>query len=304
MTLIILLLVLVIERVGLNSDAWQASRYVNWYTAKFGNKVKADDSTGLLFFVLAPAVVVGVLLFVFDSRLLDFIVGLLVMGVCVGHYPVRSLYRQYLNAQERKDEEAMAIIHQQLSNKRSVDDVTDSIGETLIWNNFKFYAAPIFFFVVLGIPGVIFYTTLLFLTESETPYQTQSATAHEKAASEDSTTEESTSEDSDQSDTESEPSAHQDTLAKWLEWAHFVPARLVSVGFMFVGHFGSGLDAWLRTAGDIKKSPRHILTDIANAAEGIAPSSQNAEIMVRLAKRNMVLFLVVVALLTLYGQIV
>ena len=299
MTLIILLLVLVIERVGLNSDAWQASRYVNWYTAKFGNKVKADDSTGLLFFVLAPAVVVGVLLFVFDSRLLDFIVGLLVMGVCVGHYPVRSLYRQYLNAQERKDEEAMAIIHQQLSNKRSVDDVSDSIGETLIWNNFKFYAAPIFFFVVLGIPGVIFYTTLLFLTESETPYQKQSATTHEKAASEESATEES-----HPLDIESEPSAHQDTLAKWLEWAHFVPARLVSVGFMFVGHFGSGLDAWLRTAGDIKKSPRSILTDIANAAEGIAPSNQNAEIMVRLAKRNMVLFLVVVALLTLYGQIV
>lgn len=342
MTLIILLLVLIIERVGLNSDSWQANRYVDWYASKYGDKVKEKDNTGLLFFVLAPAVIIGVLLFILDSRLLDFIVGLLVMGVCVGHYPVRNLYRQYLNAQQRNDAEAMAIVHQQLSNKESADDTKDTIGETLIWNNFKFYAAPIFFFVVLGVPGVVFYTTLLFLTIKEAPVDKandltklnedmmeESSDAESEGSSEDNTSQHALT-------------AHQSTLNKWLEWAHFVPARLVSIGFMFVGHFGSGLDAWLRLAGDIKKPARQIINNIAMAAEGNPVSSaqtapenntaqdissadsthsqdeaephinatqnnelhHNAEIMVRLAKRNMVLFLVVVALLTLYGQIV
>lgn len=282
MTLIVLLLVLLVERVGLNSNSWQADRYVGWYTNKYANKVKDDDSLSLLFFILIPAIVVGVVLFVLDSRLLDFIVSLLVLGVCIGHYPIRNLYRQYLNAKERNDEEAMAILHQNLSNKNSPDDVNDTIGETLLWANFKFYAAPIFYYVVLGVPGVIFYTTLLFVTDEE------------------------------------KMEDHTSKLKTWQEWAFFVPARLVSLGFMFVGHFGSGLDAWLRLAGAVERPSREVLTEVAMAAEGQTKANDdseqnpeqnldrihNAELMVRLAKRNMVLFLVVVALLTLYGQIV
>ncbi len=41
----------------------------------------------------------------------------------------------------------------------------ETLGETLIWINFRYYAVPIFYFVLLGISGVVLYSTLLYLVE-------------------------------------------------------------------------------------------------------------------------------------------
>ena len=92
----------------------------------------------------------------------------------------------------------------------------------------------------------------------------------------------------------------------WLEWLFWVPSRFVSLGFMIVGHFSNGLETWLKYAVDYSKSARQMLCRVALKSEQYTEQLErnNAEHMVKLTKRNMVLFLVVVALLTLYGQIV
>jgi len=293
MTLILLLMVLLVERVALQSLPWHATRYLKWYSKKYSHKIKDNDTFSLLLFLVAPAVAVGIFLFIFDSRLIDFVVSLFVLAICIGHYPLRKYYRQFLNAQQRKDTEAASILHYKLMGELleneeaespdfdSAENKNESVGETLVWINLQYYAAPIFFYVVLGVPGIILYTTVLYIAEGKFI--------------------DSLNDDSNQA-----------TASKWLEWLLWVPARLVSVGYMFVGHFGRGLEAWLKYSANLSKSSKFVVTQVALAAEGLEKSkadieavdADNAEKMVRLAKRNMVLFLVVVALLTLYGQIV
>lgn len=297
MTLIILLLVLVMERVALQSARWQVSHYLTGYCRWSVAKMEAQASSVWPVFVIAvlPAVAIGLFVSWLDSLLLEFVFSLLVIALCIGEPNVRRLYRQYLNAKSRGDEQAQAILHDQLANScqgftsadtaqdhdqqvqqaQALNQQTESIGETLIWINFRYYAAPIFYFVVLGLPGIVFYTCTMYLAQ------------HSKAQGMFS-------------------QSQQQALFTWLEWLYWLPSRLVSLGFMIVGHFSNGLETWLHYAADFSKPAREMLCQVALKSEqyGEQPTKENAEHMVKLTKRNMVLFLVVVALLTLYGQLV
>lgn len=297
MTLIILLIVLVVERVALQSDKWQAPHYIKMYSnfavSKL-NKTKSSTAATLIL-VAVPAVVFAVILSLLDSNLLDFIIGLVVVAICVGNPNARLWYRQYLNALGREDEEAQSIIQckltdscedlvleksngdheEQVEQAKQLNNDRETLGETLIWINFRYYAAPIFYFVLFGVPGIVFYTTVLYLCEQS------------------------------KKDLEFEASQQQ-TMFKWLEWLFWVPSRFVSLGFMVVGHFSNGLETWLKYAANFSKSGREMLCKVALKSEqyGEEFTRNNAQHMVKLTKRNMVLFLVMVALLTLYGQIV
>ena len=81
-----------------------------------------------------------------------------------------------------------------------------NFGQILIWNNFKYYAAPIFYYVIFGVPGVVFFVTLLYLVESQQLNRQIENLDYLKGA--------------------------QKTLETWLEWAFWLPSRLVAVGFM------------------------------------------------------------------------
>lgn len=297
MTLIILLIVLVVERVALQSDRWQASYYISKYSdfifPKFSQHKPSTWSA--LIIVATPAVVLGMLLFLLDSNLLDFLLGLAIVAICIGNPNARLLYRQYLNALGRKDEEAQSIIQckltdsceglveeksegdheEQVEEAKKLNNGRETLGETLIWINFRYYAAPIFYFVLFGIPGLVFYSTLLYIAEYSKTHDVLTA-------------------------------AQQKRIFRWLEWLFWIPSRFVSLGFMVVGHFSNGLETWLKYATDFSKSGREMLCKVALKSEqyGDELVRSNAQHMVKLTKRNMVLFLVVVALLTLYGQIV
>ena len=297
MTLIILLLVLVVERVALQSSAWQLPHYLtgycNWLLPKL--KQTPNSSWSALVFVALPAAMMGFTLWFFDSALVDFLLGLFTVAICIGNPGARLLYRQYLNALGRDDKEAQSILQcqltdscegfveqsreqdheQQVEQAKEQEQNRETLGETLIWINFRYYAAPIFYFVLLGLPGIVFYTSLLYLCEHSKQHHVLSQ-------------------------------RQQQTLFTWLEWLYWLPSRFVSLGFMIVGHFSNGLETWLKYAADFSKPAREMLCKVAIKSEqyGEALNRDNAQHMVKLTKRNMVLFLVVVALLTLYGQIV
>jgi len=305
MTLIVLLLVLVTERVGLHASHWQVQTYLNYYISivlpKF-SQVKASKIS-LLLFIAAPAVILYLILHLFDSGLISFIVSLLILAICIGNPQSRALYRQYLNAVSRDDKEAQAILHSKLAQTPTIlenigadtEDDTDAdnstddevienkpetLGETLIWINFRYYAVPIFYFVLLGIAGVVLYSTLLYLVEFkgiDKSEELENCEAH-----------------------------NQKELALWLEWSYWLPSRLVSLGFMVVGNFTNGLETWLKYAVNFSKSSKEMLCQVALASEKYTnfENGHNAEHMVKLTKRNMGLFLVVVALLTLYGRVI
>jgi AmpE protein len=310
MTLIVLLLVLVTERVGLQASHWQVQTYLNYYLSialpKF-SQVKASKIS-LLLFISAPAVVLYLILYLLNSGLISFVVSVLILAICIGNPQSRALYKQYLNAVSRDDKEAQEILHSQLAQTPTIlesnasseslssegsevnsgaspssegsEDKPETLGETLIWINFRYYAAPIFYFVLLGIAGVVLYSTLLYLVEFkgiDKGEELENCEAH-----------------------------NQKELTLWLEWSYWLPSRLVSLGFMVVGNFTNGLETWLKYAVNFSKSSKDMLCQVALASEKYTDfkNGNNAEHMVKLTKRNMGLFLVVVALLTLYGRVI
>lgn len=310
MTLILLLIVLVTERVALQSARWRVESYLRPYVT-FSSKsfpIKPDEPVSLLIFVAAPALVFGLFLWFFGSLLIEFVVGFAVLAVAIGNSKIRTHYRQFLNAAQRDDVEAMQILREKMDSQAMLMQKLDAataeddepldgepteqseptantanplplagLDDVLIWQNFKFYAAPIFYFVIFGVPGVVCYATLLYLVEDE--YCLKRLLAEDKR----------------------EKVYRQ--LDQWLEYLYFVPARFVTLGYMFVGHFSNGLEAWLKNAVNVKVDSRKMLVAVARAADGNNEDPHGRH-MVKLAKRNMVLFIVVVALMTLYGQIV
>lgn len=333
MTLISMLLALIIERLAVRSDAWQARPYCQAYlklTAGSGLSKLADHKLGRYLWILLPGVLVALVLLLVDNRLLTLIVNTLVLLVGIGCWHYRQLYKQYLNAQERGDDEAAFLAMQQIRHD-SRSTVEESNGLLLVWLNFRYYAAVVFWFLLLGAFGVITYALLRHLNEQTV---LESATV---AVPEDDVTADVTGEDAasdplagmETADVESvtvdaaEPTAEQtlaedavftdtaavppvkDAVHYLLHWADWFPARLFGLGFALVGHFSRASNALLGYFLDFSANNQQVVTDVAKAAEPIAETPlqpvDDTSTMVQLAKRNMLFFLAFTAILTLSG---
>ena len=74
---------------------------------------------------------------------------------------------------------------------------------------------------------------------------------------------------------------------------------------MFVGHFSKALPIWLESLFDVTKPAHEILIDVAQKSEDIMVEEDDCTaepcLLVRLAKRNVLLMLAVISILTLVG---
>lgn len=326
MTLISMLLALIIERLAVRSDAWQARPYCQAYlklTAGSGLTKLAEHQLGRYLWILLPGLLVALLLHLLDNRLLTLVVNTLVLLVGIGCWHYRQLYKQYLNAQERGDEEAAYLAMQQIRHD-SRSDIDSGNGLTLVWLNFRYYAAVVFWFLVLGAFGVITYALLRHLNE-----QTQTEGAEPVAASSDTfaatddalaETETGAASTADAvtvdepvvfaetaADTpdSSAAVAKKDALSCMLHWADWFPARLFGLGFALVGHFSRASNALLGYFLDFTANNEQVVKDVARAAEPLPEEVVNGiedtSSMVQLSKRNMLFFLAFTAILTLTG---
>lgn len=307
MTLISMLLALIIERLAVRSDAWQARPYCQAYlklTAGSGLKQLAEHQYGRYLWILLPGLLVAVLLHLLDNRLLTLVVNTLVLLVGIGCWHYRQLYKQYLNAQERGDAEAAHLAMQQIS-QDSRSTVDSSQGLTLVWLNFRYYAAVVFWFLILGAFGVITYALLRHLNEQTATEQAAAAKVVDEhsdplAESEtaagysadynqaDYSTADDISADSNGADNSAEPvtmdaaidsdteslsaepvsaPAAKDALNCMLHWADWFPARLFGLGFALVGHFSRASNALLGYFLDFTASNEQVVKDVARAAE-------------------------------------
>ncbi len=282
MTLISMLLALIIERLAVRSDAWQASRYCRAYvrfTASSGLSRLAANSLGQYVWLALPGAVVALVLCLADSHLVSLIVNMLVLLLGIGCWHYRQLYKQYLNAMERGDEEAAFITMQQIRTEMGSNREQSSYGQLLVWLNFRYYAAVVFWFLLLGVFGVITYALVRHLQE---------AVAEEDAA-----------------DYASCTGDNNMAVAYVAHWANWFPARLFGLGFALVGHFSRASTTLLGYFLDFTADNEQVVVDVATAAETLPAESLNTledtSYMVQLAKRNMLFFLAFTAILTLTG---
>ncbi|KJY97879.1 beta-lactamase regulator AmpE [Pseudoalteromonas ruthenica] len=279
MTLISILFALIAERLGARSARWQIATYAHWYERKsaplLSRLQQLHNGIGLLLWLLVPTLVIAVFVHASDFILWQLAVNTLVILICFGCAHMRANYKGYLNALTRDDGEAATLYALQMGQKRTENESGgETFAQTLAWVNFRFYCAVIFWFVVLGAPGAVFYALVRTCVD-----------------------------DSEQT---SHPLSKQHTLlarvGHWLEWP---AARIASLGYLVIGNFSKGTQCWLRHVLDFRVSNRQVITETALAAEQIElvhyGCTIEAQCMIRLVKRNVLFFLALIALLTLFG---
>lgn len=287
-----MLIALIIERLAVRSEAWQFLFYAKKYLSlshSSGLSKISEDSKGQYLWVLLPGILYALLLWLVGSSLVTLVLNTLVLLVCIGCWHYRQLYKHYLNASERADNEAAFLTMQQLSADVGLTDSELSYGQRLVWLNFRYYAAVLFWFAILGGAGAITYALLRQLNEPATWDQPV------KLAEEGDET----------AEVAAVAAGIPAVFQQLMFWADWVPARLFGVGLALVGHFSRASSALLTFLGDFSSSSATVITTVAKAAEPLPDDAYNCAeetaCMVQLAKRNVLFFLALVAVLTLSG---
>ncbi len=270
MILMSLLIVLLIERITTKSKVWQAEFYSTWYintvqSIHLPSKLPASWSLPLT--VILPSLLVYWAIDNLNSGIIELIVSTLVLMVCIGCPKIREAYKCYLHAAKKGDSQACDSFREQIDMQQP--DIT--FGQQLIWQNYRHYAAVILWFAALGPAGAIFYV----LTRDLVEYYQQHDLSGAKQGR---------------------------FMLGLLDW---IPVRITAFGFLVIGHFSRALSTWLGYLPDPSTQAKTLLLKVAKKAEEIEPKEEYCTeepcTLVRMAKRNIMFLLVLIAATTLMG---
>lgn len=284
MTLFTLLLVLMSERLFKIGEHWQLDHRLE---VLFG-RVKHFS---LLRTLLMTALFMG-LVFLIERALhgllfnLPLLVFWIALGVlCIGAGQVRLHYHAYLKAASRDDEHArdemaseLTLIHG-VPPECSEREYLRELQNALLWINFRFYLAPLFWFVVGGVWGPVTLAGYAFLRAWQT-WLARHHTPHERLLS------------------------GIDAILHVLDW---IPVRLVGAAYALLGHGEKALPAWFASLADRHSSQYQVLTKLAQyslAREPHQDKMKTPKAAVSMAKKVSLVIVVVVAVLTIYGTLV
>ncbi len=324
MSLISLLIALAAERY-LSSSAWQFTYQFNHYfklfnrLSAFGSPAKSLLANGI--FLFAPVILCYLLLGLISDGLLHFIFSTIVLIGCFGCVRTRDTYKQYLMAAFRGEQTSCEMHHQQLQQEKKLPDM--SFGQMLVWLNYRYYIALMIFFILFGAAGALFYRLVCQINEGRSLAETevdqsdtdsdevvevaQASVDHGDEVIEDSSVDTSSEQDQDTSDendnsTDEKVDRFNQQLLFWLD---VIPVRIVAFGYMLVGHFSRAMPIWLESLFDLGKVPQQLLITVAQKSEDFMVDKEDCTaepcLLVRLAKRCLLLCLAVIALLILTG---
>ncbi|TLU66746.1 regulatory signaling modulator protein AmpE [Thalassotalea litorea] len=278
MTLISLLIALAAERILL-SKYWQFNFYFGQYVGfarGFVSKGEISKNVvNLVVFALLPASLLSIILWFFDNSLIHFIFVTLVLIVCIGSQRIRDSYKNYLNAAMRGDQEAVILHQDELQQGQQFEG--ESFGQTLVWMNYQYYMSLMLIFTFFGITGVVFYRLLVAVANHSGEMDGESFL----------------------------PQTAAENAQKILFYLDIIPSRAVAFGYMLVGHFSKASTLWLEGMLNFKQAPRQYLCEVAEIAEDYQIDDEDCTaepcLLVRLAKRNVLLLLAAIAFMTIAG---
>ena len=149
----------------------------------------------------------------------------------------------------------------------------------LLWINYRFYLAPLFWFGVGGSWGPMALIGYAFLRSWQS-FLARYQTPHHRLLS------------------------GIDAILHVVDW---VPVRLVGVVYALIGHGEKALPAWFASLGDRHSSQYQVLTTLAQyslAREPHVDKVETPKAAVSMAKKTSYAVVVVMALLTIYGTLV
>jgi len=284
MTLFTLLLVMIWERLFKLGEHWQLDHRLEVLFRRVKNfslfRTLLMTALCMLVVFLGIRALQGLF---FNVPLLVFWIALGVL--CMGAGQVRLHYHAYLKAAHHDDIHARDAMASELTLIHGIPPDCDEreylkeLQNALLWINFRFYLAPLFWFIVGGIWGPVTLAGYAFLRA----WQTWLARHHSP-----------------------QQRLHSgiDAILHVLDW---VPVRLVGVVYALVGHGERALPAWFASLADRHTSQYQVLTQLAQfslAREPHLDKVKTPKAAVTMAKKTSLVILVVVALLTIYGTLV
>lgn len=284
MTLFTTLLVLFAERLFKLGEHWQLDHRLE----TLFRRVKHYSLAGTLAMTLVAMALVGIIqralsgvLFNVTSLIFWILLGLL----CIGAGRVRLHYHAYLKAASRDDVHAREAMASELTMIHGVPAGCDEreflreLQNALLWINYRFYLAPLFWFVVGGSWGPVALIGYAFLRAWQS-WLARYQTPHHRLQS------------------------GIDAILHVVDW---VPVRLVGVVYALIGHGEKALPAWFASLGDRHSSQYQVLTTLAQyslAREPHVDKVETPKAAVSMAKKTSYAVVVVMALLTIYGTLV
>ncbi len=284
MTLFTLLLVLLWERLFKLGEHWQIDSrlQVLFRRVRHFSMIRTLMMTAVAMLVVFLCLRALYGLF-FNVPLLVFwiLLGLL----CIGAGVVRLHYHKYLLAASHGDINARVAMVSELTLIHGVPpdcNETEFLRElqnALLWINYRFYLAPLFWLIVGGPWGPVTLAGYAFLRAWQS-WLARHHTPHQRLQS------------------------GIDAILHVLDW---VPVRLAGVAYALLGHGEKALPAWFASLGDIHSSQYQVLTRLAQfslARDVHTDNVQTPKAAVSMAKKTTFAIVVVVALLTIYGTLV
>lgn len=284
MTLFTLLLVIIWERLFKMGEHWQLDHRLEvlFRRIKHFSMLRTLLMTGLCMLVVFLCIRALQGLF-FNVPLLVFWIALGVL--CIGAGQVRLHYHAYLKAASHDDVHARDAMATELTLIHGVPPDCDEreylkeLQNALLWINFRYYLAPLFWFIVGGVWGPVTLAGYAFLRAWQT-WLARHHTPHQRLLS------------------------GIDAILHVLDW---VPVRLVGVAYALLGHGEKALPAWFASLADRHSSQYQVLTRLAQYSLALEPHLDKVKTpksAVSMAKKTSLVILVVVALLTIYGTLV
>lgn len=284
MTLFTTLLVLLAERLFKLGEHWQLDHRLE----VLFRRVKHYSLGATLLMTIAAMAVVGIIQRVLDGLLFNvpqLIFWILLGLLCIGAGRVRLHYHAYLKAASRNDVHAREAMASELTMIHGVPPGCDEreflreLQNALLWINYRFYLAPLFWFVVGGSWGPMALIGYAFLRSWQS-FLARYQTPHHRLQS------------------------GIDAILHVVDW---VPVRLVGVVYALIGHGEKALPAWFASLGDRHSSQYQVLTTLAQyslAREPHVDKVETPKAAVSMAKKTSYAVVVVMALLTIYGTLV
>ena len=284
MTLFTTLLVLIVERLFKLGEHWQLDHRVE----AFFRRIKHFSMMRTVGMTLIAMGVTFLLLRALHGLLFNvpLLVAWILIGLlCIGAGKARLHYHAYLNAAARDDAHAREAMASELTLIHGVPPDCDEreflreLQNALLWNNFRFYLAPLFWLIVGGPWGPVTLVGYAFLRAWQS-WLARYQTPHQRLQS------------------------GIDAILHVLDW---IPVRLAGVVYALLGHGEKALPAWLASLADLHTSQYQVLTRLAQFSLAREPHTDKVETpkaAVSLAKKTSFVVVVVIAVLTIYGALV
>ncbi len=282
MALFSLLVAILVERLKLLPISWQFDHLLaSYHKSLFGDKQLEREPMMFLALIL-PALATYILVWVVTGLFwgaLSLLLWVAIAILCFCHQRQREAFKHYIKAACRGDAQACYHFATELDAHSCADSVSESdlgakVGESAAWINYRYYGAIALFLIVLGPVGAVLYCTVRFYSE----YSHRQNLALPIV----------------------------DALLHVLDW---LPSRIFAFGYVLSGHFTQALAVWRKKSFELTTPAREIVIEVAVSAEDL-PEVSPAPVCVRptlallqLSKRNFILIVTVLSLLTIFGVV-